>query len=298
VARAIWTGSISFGLVSIPIRLHAATSPKDIRFREVDRRTGRRVHRRTVVREPEPSPSGDDGPSIEPSRAEEDQPARPPERTVARDEVIKAFEVEPGRVVEVEREEIEAARAEQTRTIEIEQFVQLADIDPVYFEKSYHLAPGGDLALRPYALLHAAMERSGRVAIGRFVLRTKEHLVAVRPTRGILGLETLYYADEVHQPEPAWLQTQEPSEREVEMSLALIEALEGEWRPEDFEDRDRTRLMEVIAAKAPRQLEPEEEDEVAAAGGGPAVPDLMEALRASVEAIQASQPGKKRKQRR
>ena len=309
MARAIWTGSISFGLVSIPVRLHPAISPKDVRFREVDRSTGRRVRRRRVVVDQPPPYSDDDDPdpwaqdveeqplparTTEPPaaaraapRGPSEAPPGPAERAVAPDDVVKAFEVEPGRVVEVEREEIEAARAEQTRTIEIERFVELAEIDPVFFEKSYHLAPAEELAHRPYALLRTAMERSGRVAIGRFVLRTKEHLVAVRPTQGILGLETLYFADEVNRPAPAWVAVQDRAvaEREITMSLALIEALAGEWRPEEFDDRDRTRLMELIGAKAPRELEPDEDE--SAADSGPGVPDLMEALRASVEAIQA-----------
>ena len=298
MARAIWTGSISFGLVSVPVRLHPATSPKDVRFHEVDRQSGRRVRRRSYVGEEEPLPSTDvDEPGAggtgqaadpvedAPSRRPEAPPARPPERTVAREEVVKAFEVEPGRVVELDPEEIERARPEPTRTIEIEHFVDLAEVDPVFFEKSYHLAPAGDIAVRPYALLRLAMERSGRVAIGRFVLRTKEHLVAVRPTQGILGLETLYFADEVNQPEPAWIDAAntKAAPKEIELSVQLIEALTTDWDPQSYEDRDRLRLMELIGTKHARDVEPESPG--AAAAAGPTVPDLMEALRESVEAV-------------
>jgi DNA end-binding protein Ku len=293
MARAIWTGSISFGLVSIPVRLHPATSPKDVRFHEMDRRTGRRVRRRSYVRDEEP-PERDSAASM-PAGPEPSTEHRPPEREVARDDLVKAFEVEPGMVVELDRGEIERARPEPTRIIEIEHFVDLADVDPVYFEKSYHLAPGAEHANRPYALLRQAMETAGRVAIGRFVLRTKEHLVAVRPTRGILGLETLYYSDEVNGPEPSWISAQDGdvSEREVKLSLALIDALAAEWTPEAYEDRDRQRLMELIESKSAREVEPEAEE--AAAGAGPSVPDLMEALRASVEAAKKGRTGHGRK---
>src|SRR5688572_6829969 len=191
--RSIWNGSIGFGLVSIPVRLYPAITPKDVRFHEVDRSSGRRVRRRQVVREEEPSPpyteeDAVERPPTEPSVSETPH-APAAEREVRRDEVVKAFEVEPGQIVQLEREEIEELRPEATKVIEIEHFVKLAEIDPRYFEKSYLLAPAEELAGRPYELLRVAMERSGRVAIGRFVLRTKEHLVAVRPTEGILGLE-------------------------------------------------------------------------------------------------------------
>ncbi|MGH2685993.1 MAG: Ku protein [Actinomycetota bacterium] len=316
MARAIWTGSISFGLVSIPVRLHPAVSPKDVRFHEMDRRTGRRVHRRSYVREEEAPPYTDDeaqwaggaetpseeAPAAPPSgagkRPAEPEPSpapRPPERTVARDEVVKAYDVEPGMVVELDPEEIERARPEPTRIIEIEHFVELADVDPVYFEKSYHLAPAAEHANHPYALLRVAMERAGRVAIGRFVLRTKEHLVAVRPTRGILGLETLYYADEVNDPQQAWnaARDREVTERELKLSLALIDALATDWTPEEYEDRDRLRLMELIESKSAREVAPEAREGIAAPG--PSVSDLMEALRASVEAAQKGRTGRGRK---
>ena len=301
--RAVWTGSISFGLVSIPVRLYPAISPKDVRFHEVDRSTGRRVRRRQVVRE-EPPPytdeevptrsSGDAGEA--PTRSE-DAPRSvaatesSAERPVAREEIVKGYEVEPGRIVQLERQEIEELRPERSKTIDIEHFVELEDIDPKYFEKSYHLAPAEELAYRPYSLLLKAMENTGRVGIGRFVLRTKEHLVAIRPTMGILGLETLYFADEVNQPLPSWLayQDERASQKEIKLSAALIEALAADWAPEEYEDRDRTRLMELIASRAPRDLEPEAEETAA----GPAVPDLMEALRASVEAVRSERSKRK-----
>ena len=308
--RAVWKGSISFGLVSIPVRLYPATSPKDVRFQEVDRRTGRRVRRRQVVREEEPPPYTDEDSSWRNDEASGPEPttsrrpaehlpapgetteSQPAERTVTRDDVVKGYEVEPGRIVQLEREEIQALQAEPSRAIEIEHFVSLEDIDPKYFEKSYHLAPAEEIAHRPYALLRTAMEETGRVGIGRFVLRTKEHLAAIRPTEGVLGLETLYFADEVNRPLPSWIsaQDQRVSDKEIKLSTALIEALSDDWSPEQYEDRDRARLMELIASRAPRAVEPEVEEPAAA---GPAVPDLMEALRASVEAVRSEKPKKK-----
>jgi DNA end-binding protein Ku len=301
--RAVWKGSISFGLVSIPVRLYPAISPKDVRFHEVDRTTGRRVRRRQVIRE-EPPFYEDDNAAEAPAGDAAEGPARAHdaprsvaatessnERPVARQEIVKGYEVEPGRIVQLEREEIEELRPERSKTIDIEHFVELEDIDPKYFEKSYHLAPSEELAHRPYSLLLKAMESTGRVGIGRFVLRTKEHLVAIRPTMGILGLETLYFADEVNEPLPSWLayRDERATEKEMKLSTTLIEALAADWAPEEYEDRDRTRLMELIASRTPREIEAEDVEPAA----GPAVPDLMEALRASVEAVRSEKPKRK-----
>jgi DNA end-binding protein Ku len=302
--RAIWRGSIAFGLVTIPVRLYPATSPKDIRFHEVDRRTGRRVRHRRVVdlppdlppEEPPPEP----GPAeLEPSEPESsakageeaapqepEPPARPEpptEREVAAADVVKGYEVAPDLMVRLDPEEIEAIKPERTRTIEIEHFVELSQIDPVYFEKSYRLEPAEEMAHRPYALLRAAMEEAGKVAIGRFVLRTKEHLAAIRPTAGILGMETLYHADEVREVPSAWLSSQDGavSAKELELSISLIEALATDWDPSRYEDRFRTRLLEMIAEREPSEVPADRAAEPTAT-----VTDLMEALRASVEAVE------------
>src|SRR5919106_1799642 len=225
--RSVWNGSISFGLVSIPVRLYPATSPRDPRFHLVDRQTGRRIrYRRVVEQEPseeeaeEEQSSFEGGPPTAPasegapetpvqggpaSRAQESRRPRPAEREVAYTEVARGYDVGGGQHVVVESEELEALRPEPSRTIDIEHFVLLRDVDPVHFEKSYQLAPADEIAEKPYVLLRAAMERSGRVAIGRFVLRSREHLVLIRPTAGILGLETMYYADEVRSPPGSWV---------------------------------------------------------------------------------------------
>jgi DNA end-binding protein Ku len=300
--RAIWRGSIAFGLVTIPVRLYPATSPKDVRFHEVDRRTGRRVRHRRVVEEPEPLPP-------EPIEEAEPAPAQPveappaptareeapaaeerapaareaaPEREVAAADLVKGFEVAPDLMVHLDPEEIESLKPERTRTIEIESFVDLAEIDPVYFEKSYRLEPAEELALRPYALLRTAMEEAGRVGIGRFVLRTKEHLAAIRPSRGILALETLFHADEVNEIPPTWLAAQDGSlsRKEIELSISLIDALTTDWDPSRYEDRFRKRIMELISEREPSAV-PEEPAAPAAS-----VTDLMAALRASVAAVE------------
>jgi DNA end-binding protein Ku len=286
---AVWTGAISFGLVSIPVRLFPATSPKDPRFRQIDRRTGRRVRYRRVVDEDapvtpveEPASRGDEAmASAEEAPRESAAPGPAPrqvEREVPYTDIVKGYEVEEGRHVILEPEEVEELRPERSRTIDIEHFVALEDIDPVYFEKSYHLAPRDERAAKPYELLRAAMEDAGRVAIGRFVLRTREHLVAIRPTRGILGLETLYFADEVRTPAWTLSPVEAGSQSEIQMARKLIEILSADWAPETYGDTYRQRVMDLIAEREPAvAAEPSPSE--------PPVQDLMAALRASVAAL-------------
>jgi DNA end-binding protein Ku len=292
--RAVWTGSISFGLVNVPVRLYPAVSPKDPRFHQVDRETGRRVRYRRVVAEADPaeetqelSPASADREAITPARTPEESPAVrravPAEREVRYEDIVKGYEVAEGQQVVLEPEEIEALRPEPSRAIEIEHFVALREIDPVHFEKSYLVAPGEELAEKPYTLLRLAMERAGRVAIGRFVLRSREHLAAIRPTRGILGLETLYFADEVRQPPQQWqlAASVEVAQAELEMAEKLIEALAAEWEPGQYEDTYRRWVEDLIRQREPQKM-PEEEEEAASGGR---LPDLMAALKASVEAL-------------
>ena len=310
--RSVWNGSISFGLVSIPVRLYPATSPRDPRFHLVDRQTGRRIRYRRVVEEPPPpeeEPSEEEaeeeqssfegGPPTAPasegapetplqggpaSRAQESRRPRPAEREVAYTEVARGYDVGGGQHVVVESEELEALRPEPSRTIDIEHFVLLGDVDPVHFEKSYQLAPADEIAEKPYVLLRAAMERSGRVAIGRFVLRSREHLVLIRPTAGILGLETLYFADEVRRAEGRWVAAlaaveAQLSPRETDLAERLIEALGTEWDPAHYLDPYRERVLDLIRSRVPQETPAAIEEEPTAS-----VTDLMAALRASVEA--------------
>jgi DNA end-binding protein Ku len=182
---------------------------------------------------------------------------------------------------------VESVRPERSRTIDIEDFVALADIDPVYFEKSYHLAPqaGGE---KPYALLLRAMGHAGRVGIGRFVLRTKPHLVAIRPTEGVLGLETLFFGDEVRNGREVvyGLDGIDLSSRELDMAEMLIETMKTEWNPAAYSDTYREELLRRIGEKAPIEAR----QEAVTRGSGGHVEELMQALKASVEAAK----GKKR----
>jgi DNA end-binding protein Ku len=320
--QAVWTGDFSFGLVNIPVKLYAATNPKRVRFHQYEAGTGRRIRYRRVAEGPAPSDrrrrydledppplpeawaQPAPGPAPVPDRAEEtesDRPIhqaatepptetpeelpedRPEEAEVPWEEIVKGYEVEPGRVVTVDPEELEAVAPEPSRVLEVEQFVDLESIDPVHFEKSYYVVPQrGGATERPYWLLYRAMEEAGKVAIGRLVLRTKEYLVAVRPTEHVLMLQTLFYADEVRDPkEVLYPSGEEPSERELQLALQFLEALEGEWQPARHRDEHRERLLDLLHSRAGEAtVIPELEEE---APISPAT-DLMQALQASVEA--------------
>ena len=284
--QAVWTGSLGFGLVSIPVKLYNATSPKDVRFRQFQAGTGRPIrHRRVVEEELEPGPAAT---VAEPEAAP--GPAATTQAEVAYDDVVKGYQVEPERFVMIEPRELEDLAPERTHTIDVAEFVDLADIDPVYFEKSYHVAPGPG-GERPYWLLHRAMREAGRVAVATFVMRTREYLAAVRPGDDVLFLETLYYTDEVRDPPGLGMAgSTEPSAREMNMAMRLIDSLASEWDPSRYRDRYRERVLDLIASRTgaaiPTAPELAEEPE------GPRVPDLMAALQASLDAIKEKQPAK------
>jgi len=296
---------LRFGLVTIPVRLYPATEPKDVRFHLTDA-NGRRVrYRRFVSDEEPPETTGEtpaaretEPPPSEDARGQESRRSSSPgpdagsdEEEIAFEDLMRGYETDDGRVVVLSRDEVESVRPERSRTIEIEDFVALSDIDPVYFEKSYHVAPqtGGE---KPYALLLRAMGRAGRVGIGRFVLRTKPHLVAIRPTEGVLGLETLFFGDEVRDGrEVVWgLNGIDVSDRELEMAELLIETLKTEWNPAAYSDTYREELLRRISEKAPIEAR----EEAPARGSGGHLEELMQALKASVEAAK-SKKGKSRK---
>ncbi len=297
--KAVWTGSLSFGLVSIPVRLYPATEPKDVRFHLMDAR-GRRVHyRRFVETDDEPRELGrTPGEVPEPSTTRPAGEVRSAtdhaEEEIAFEDLRRGVERDDGAVVLLETEDIRSAQPERSRTIDIEDFVHLADIDPVYFEKSYIVAPQQG-AEKPYALLLRAMDRAGRAGIGRFVLRTKPHLVAIRPADAVLGLETLFFGDEVRDARRLAGDVDDVPVSEAELRLAeqLIETLKTTWNPAAYSDTYREELLRRIAEKAP-EATPEERPATPARGSQ--VEALMDALKASVEAAKTKQPkGSKRK---
>jgi DNA end-binding protein Ku len=251
--RPIWSGTISFGLVSVPVRMFSATESKELRFHFLDKNDLQPIGYDKVRR--------DTGEHVD------------------NEDVIRGFEVEKGRYVPLEDEDLDRLDIELTKTIDICDFVDLDEIDPIYFRKAYYLEPqeGGE---KPYRLLVRALEETGKVGIAKVVIRNKQHLAALRPWEGVLVLETMYYADEVRQPEKAdgRVRLQKP---EVEMAKSLVENLSEPFKPEKYDDTYRKELLDLLRAKAKGKPlpEPEEEEE------GEVV-DLMEALRESVERTQ------------
>jgi DNA end-binding protein Ku len=307
VSRAIWRGSISFGLVTIGVRLYPATRHLDVRFRELDRATGRRLRHQRVRPEgigedagvrpyaapapPEPWPSSRP-PTAEseetPGGSDRESGGSPPyavqeaaEPTVPAGEVIKGFEFEPDRYVTVTAGELESLAPERSRTIDIEQFVAAADVDPVYFDTSYYLVP--DLAnVRSFAVLLEGMRETGRLGLGWIVLRRKRHLAALREHGRLMVVTTMFHADEVLPAQP--LEPALPgdlSRRERDMARLLIETLSGPFEPERYRDQYRERLLGLLEERASSQRTPAAEPEVTASPTG--IEELMAALQASVE---------------
>ena len=317
MAQAVWTGDLGFGLVNIPVKLFTATSPRRVRWHQYEAGTGRRIRYRRVAEGPEPDhigrPTRDDyensafisgpeedtgggrlGPDDDRASETRHLEAVTPrdsigsETEVAWTDIVKGYEVEPGRVVTVDSDELESVAPERSRMLEVELFVDLNDIDPVHFEKSYHVVPQrGAATERPYWLLYRAMQEAGKVAVGRFVMRTKEYLVAIRPAENLLMLETLFYADEVRDPKQLWIPPmQEPTERELDLARQFLASLAGPWEPERNRDEHRERLLDLIHSKSGFAVQipgPEEEEPP-----GARVTDLMEALKASVDAAKSA----------
>jgi DNA end-binding protein Ku len=248
--RAIWSGAISFGLVSVPVRLFTATESKELKFHFLDRR--------------DMSPIGYD--KVNKDTGEHVDPG----------DIIRGFEFEKGRFVELADEDVDRLDIELTHAIDICDFVSIDEIDPLYFRKAYYLLPQ-EGAEKPYRLLVKALDETGRVAIAKIVIRNKQHLACVRPVGKTLVLETMYYADEVRQPEDA--PAPQVRSAEVEMAKTLIENLASKWAPERYHDQYRNQLLELLEKKAEGEPLPEPQEDT----GGEVV-DLMEALRQSVAA--------------
>lgn len=255
--RAIWNGFISFGLVTIPVSVGLAQQRKDVSFRTLSRATMRPVKQKRW----DPEHDVEVGP----------------------DDTIKGWEVAKGQYVPVEEDELFKFAARQEKTIEIHQFVDVGEVDPVFFDRAYWLEPQ-ERADRPYALLATALERSGRAALGRFVLSTKEHLVLIRALDGILALQTLYYSEDVRTSDrddiAARIAGIEVGEQELAMADQLIQAGVKEFTPDALRNEARARLLDFLEAKAAGQepvAAPDEPEPVQ-------VVDLMEALKASLDA--------------
>ncbi len=272
MARAIWSGTISFGLVSIPVKLYSAVQRKAVRFNQLDaegldRIQQQRVNARTGVEVPY-------------------------------ERIVKGYEVTPDRYVVVEPRELDALDPRRTREISLEGFVDAAEIPPIFYDATYHVVPAEGGA-KPYRLLIAAMTASDKVAIARFVLRSKEYLVALRPAGDVLELSTMIFADEIADAtaldELAAVQDVEVGERELAMAEQLIGSLTEPFDPSKYRDEYRERVLELIERKA--QGEQIEVGAAPEAAAGP-VPDLMAALKASLEAAKvadAKPPARKRK---
>jgi DNA end-binding protein Ku len=253
VARPIWSGTISFGLVSVPVRMFSATESKELRFHFLDKHDLQPIGYEKVRR--------DTGKTVDP------------------DDIVRGFEVQKGQYVTLEDEDLDRLDIELTKTIDILDFVELDEIDPIYFRKAYYLAPQ-DGAEKAYRLLVRALEETSKVGIAKVVIRNKQHLAALRAWDGTLVLETMYYADEVRQPEKVdgKARLQKP---EVEMAKSLVENLSEPFKPEKYDDTYRKELLDLLRAKAKGKPLPEPEAEEEGE-----VVDLMAALRESVERTQ------------
>jgi DNA end-binding protein Ku len=267
MARAIWTGTISFGLLNVPVRLYSAVARRGISLRELRESDGTRIRHRRV--------------------------AEGTEEEVPYENIVKAFEITPDRYVPLTKDEMAAIAPEKTRAIEVQDFVDLDQIDPIYFDSPYYLGPAQG-AEKAYSLLAEAMEKSGKVAIARFVFRNKEHLAALRPSNGVLTLTTMRFADEVVPPSELddVLPSSKPKvgKREVEMAEQLIDSLTRDFDPGAYHDEYREQLLALIERKAEGEdvlaAEPPEEPQATKA------PDLMAALEESIAAVKGKEDGR------
>jgi DNA end-binding protein Ku len=260
MARAIWSGAISFGLVNVPVKLYSATSPKTVRFNQLSSKTGARVRQKRV----------------DPTTDEE----------VPYEDIVKGYEITPDRYVVITDEELDALDPKATRTIDIEEFVDQAGIDPIYYDHSYYLAPTAGGA-KAYRLLLDAMRDAGKVGIGRVVLRSKQQLAALRPSDDVLTLTTMLWGDEVLSPdrldELEAVEDAPATDRELKMAEQLIDSLSAAFEPSKFHDEYRERVLDLIERKAAGEeiaVQPEVEEPAA-------VPDLMAALEASLAAVKS-----------
>lgn len=269
--HTMWKGSISFGLVNIPVKMFAATEEKDIRFRILHKKC------RTPIRQEKVCPTC--------------------KEEIGPDDMVRGFEYEPGRFVLIDDEDLDAIKPATAKTAEILDFVDLREIDPIYFDKSYYLAPQENSGHKAYSLLCQAMQKTGKIAVAKITIRNKQSLAVIRVLNNILILETIFYPDEVRPVSliPGIPQDVKIEERELAMAEQLIENLTSEFNPEKYRDEYREKLLELITKKA-------EGEEIVTAPEAPQrnVVDLMAALQASLQQTQEMRkqgkipPGKER----
>ncbi|MGH2850211.1 MAG: Ku protein [Solirubrobacteraceae bacterium] len=257
MARSIWSGSISFGLVNVPVKLYSAVSRKTVHFHQLHDADHARIQQRRVC-----SADGEEVPY---------------------ENIVKGYEIAPDQYVVIEPAELESLDPEKTKTIEIEQFVEAAEINPILYDQPYYLMPATG-AGKAYRLMLEAMREADRVAIGRVVLRQKGHVVALRPHDDVLTMETLVYADEIVAVDSlgeSGVEGVKVSKRELDVARQLVDMLSGPFDPDRFRDDYRDAVLAMIERKAAG-----EEISLAPAAPAPkAVPDLMAALQASIEAV-------------
>lgn len=262
VPRPLWNGSISFGLVNVPVRLFRAQAPQDVRFHQLHAKDGVRIQQKRVC----------------PADGEE----------VAYEDIVKGYEIAPEQYVIIEPDDLTSLDPKVTHTIDIEDFVDLDEIDPLYYDHGYYITPQ-DRAEKAYSLLVRAMEETNKVGIARFVMRTKEYLCAVRVREGALVLSTMYFADEVVGTEDLDIpEADEPTKKELSMAKQLIESLSGDFDPSQYEDEYRVKVLDMIEEKAKGNeivTQPDAEEPAP-------VVDLMAALE---ESLARAQGGKKNK---
>src|SRR5215210_7647815 len=266
--RAIWKGAISFGMVTIPVKLYTATEQKDVRLRMLCARHAAPIEEKRVCS----------------ARGEE----------LAWDELVRGYEVSKGELVVLEPEELEAAKPESSTTIDIGDFVEASEIDPVYFEKSYYLEPT-EVGAKPFSLLRRALEETDRVALARVTIRTRERLATLRTYEDTLVLETMFWPDEIRS--TGALDLPEGSEatvrpKELDMARSLVENLADRFRPDSYTDAYRTALEELIEQKMRGETRSAKRRKAE-----PKVIDLMEALKASVEQSRSAKPAAAKRSR-
>ncbi len=268
MARAIWTGSVSFGLVNVPVGLYSATKDHDVHFHQFEKGTKSRIRNERVNED-----TGDE---------------------VAFKDIVKGAELSDGGYVMLTPEELESVEPGRSRTIDISDFIDAAEIDPIYYQKSYYLAPSDDAAKKAYMLLLKAMDKAERIGVATFVMRGKQYLAAIRPSDNVLVLETMHFADEVR--DPAGELDQLPirtkvTGKDLDMAVSLVKAMTSPWKPTNYRDTYTERVKKLIdAKKKDREIVVPEEGE----DDEGKVIDLLDALQASLDSAKGHKPGNTR----